>query len=439
MTTFARSSYAPFTLNTSASETREARPLDHERRLRTARRTLRLAFWEGIPGTLALSIADNFIGPLAIALGGAPMQIGLLNALPQLLAALSQLFTYKLVAWTHSRKGILLFAAGAGVLPWLPMALIPHLSLADPVLWLVPLAILVVALYQFPAPAWGSWVSDLLPLHRRGAYLGLRASVGSLAGTLLVLGMGVFLDRMGDGVLWGFSLIFLAAAAMRLSSLALFWGMHEPPMRPTSTVMSLWAFLRTAQSTNLGRIVLYTAALYFGVFLAGPYFSIFMLRDLHFSYTTFIFLQTVHVVATIIGSRLWGLYADKHGNVNVIRITGLGVSLLPLFWLVSHEAPFLMMINTLGGLCWSGFALCSLNYIYEATPPGERSRVVGYLAAFGGVGLFLGAVTGGLLAGRLPVFFAYPIMTLFLVSGVGRLLACAAFLPFMRESRRKKA
>lgn len=425
-------------MDTIASEGgAEDRVSNRERRLRATRRTLGLAFWEGLPGVLALSIADNVIGPLAIALGGTPMQIGLLSALPQLLAAQAQLLTHTFVAWAHSRKGVLLIATGLGVLPWLALAAIPHLSLADPVMWLVPLAILTLVLYQFPAPAWGSWIADLLPLHRRGAYFGLRASVGSLVGAAVVLGFGLLLDQMSSQTYWGFTIVFLVAAAMRLCSFAMMWGMSEPPMRPSRAGMGLLEFIKTAQRTNLGRVVLYTAALYLGVFLAGPYFSIFMLRDLKFSYTTFLFLQTVSVVATIIGSRLWGLYADRRGNVRVIRITGLGMASMPLLWLVSQQVPFLILVNIIGGLCWSGFALCSLNYVYEATPPGQRARVVGYLAAFGGVGLFLGAVVGGALVGHVPTLFAYPLMTLFLLSGIARLVAAAVFLPFITESRER--
>ncbi|MBI4339128.1 MAG: MFS transporter [Chloroflexi bacterium] len=415
----------------------EARASDHERRQRATRRTLRLAFWEGVPGTLALSIADNFIAPLAIALGGAPLMIGLLHAFPQLLAAQSQLLTHKLVSWTHSRRRVLLLSVGLGVLPWLVLSVIPHLSLADPVLWLVPLAVFTNVFYQFPAPAWGSWIADLLPLHRRGNFLGFRASVGSLVGMSVVMGFGVLLDRMQDGAYWGFTILFLTGASMRLWSLALIWGMHEPPMRTARASMGLLEFVKTAQRTVLGRVVLYTMVLYLGVFIAGPYFSIFMLRDLKFSYTTFVLLQVVSVVATIIGSRLWGIYADRHGNVGVIRVTGLGLSAMPLLWLVSHQVPFLMVINIIGGIAWSGFTLCSLNYVYEVSPPGERTRVVGYLAAFGGVGLFVGALVGGLIVEYVPVLFAYPVMTLFLISGIVRLVAAAVFLPFIKESRGK--
>ncbi|MBI4201637.1 MAG: MFS transporter [Chloroflexi bacterium] len=409
----------------------------HQKRHKDMRRTVRFAFWEGVPGSLALSIADNFIGPLAIALGGAPLQIGLLSALPQLLATQSQLLTHSVVGWLHSRRRVLLITMGFGAFPWLAMAAIPHLSVANPVFWLIPLAVLNLVLYQFSAPAMGSWLADVVPLHRRGTFLGSRAALGNLVGTSLVLALGFLLDELGQWVMWGFTGIFAFAALMRLGSFAMAFNMHEPHLRPSGVQMGLWHFIKTAERTNLGRMVLYVAALYFGVFLAGPYFSIFMLRDLQFSYTTFVFLHTVHVAATIVGSRLWGLYADKHGNVNVVRITGLGISIMPFFWLVSHQVPFLMLVNTFGGLCWSGFTLCSLNYVYEATLPGERSRMVGYLAALGGVGLFLGALLGGLLAGYLPAPFAYPIMSLFLLSGIVRLVGGAAILPFLKESRGK--
>ena len=49
---------------------------------RKVKDSLRFAFLEGAPAGIALGIMDNFVNPLAVALGASNVQIGVLNSLP---------------------------------------------------------------------------------------------------------------------------------------------------------------------------------------------------------------------------------------------------------------------------------------------------------------------------------------------------------------------
>ncbi|MBI4200625.1 MAG: MFS transporter [Chloroflexi bacterium] len=400
-----------------------------------ARKTLRLGFWEGTTGFTALSIAESFFSPLAIALKGTAFQIGLLVGVPYLAAALAQLFTHRLVAWLRSRKRVMLWSVGLSVLPWLGIAWLPHVGLPDPVAWLIPLAAGVMVLQNLSAPAWGSWIADLLPMRRRGDYLGLRMAAAGVVASAAVLAFGVLLDRLDSRVYWGFSAVFVLAVVLRLGSLALLSGMHEPMVRGGPNGPGLWTFLGSLGRTRLGHLVLYMGLLYFGTNVAGPYFAVYMLRDLGVGYATFMFLNAANVVAAIVGVRFWGLYADRYGNRAVLRITGVAISFLPLLWLFSQWVPYLVAINAAGGFVWGGLTLCALNFVYELAPSAARTRAVGHFNASIGAGVFLGGLAGGIIAGRVPLLFEHRLMTLFLLSGVLRLLVTVVFVPTIRGTQ----
>lgn len=52
-----------------------------------------------------------------------------------------------------------------------------------------------------------------------------------------------------------------------------------------------------------------------------------------------------------------------------------------------------------------------------------------YFRAMALMGTFGGALTGGAIAAHLPTLFAYQMMTLFLLSGVLRLMSVVSLLP----------
>jgi predicted MFS family arabinose efflux permease len=185
-------------------------------------------------------------------------------------------------------------------------------------------------------------------------------------------------------------------------------------------------------------MLLYVFFLNFAVNLAGPFFTPYMLRTLHFSYPVYASMFVLSAVGAVWAVSHWGNAADRGGNRRMVFVSGLMVGVLPLWWAVSGNPLYLGMVNFLGGVAWAGFNLTTINYLYDATTPQNRAT---YLACFNigiGIATALGALTGGLVISHLPPITGSAFVTLFLISGCLRILSTCGLMPHIKEARKVK-
>lgn len=415
--------------------------------------SLRFAFLEGAPAGIALGIMDNFVNPLAVALGASNIQIGVLNSLPRLFVSLSQLKTADLVERVGSRRRLIVPAVFLHALSFLPIALIPFLvantllppGVALPLLTLGYVWCMVSA--HFAGPAWGSMLSDLVPVRKRGSYFGRRERLLGFVSVLSVFLAGYYLNwseasasgglpTKKEAALFGFFIVFLVAGSARAISGYLMTLIYEPPLRiKEEHYFSFWDFLRRAPEGNFGRYVAFVAVIHFAVLMSGPFFSVFMLRDLGFSYLTYSLLVGVAQTFALLSGPFWGKYADKVGNLRVLRICSCILPFLPILWIFSQDVRYLFFVQILSGIGWGGFNLCSVNFVYESAIPEKRTRCVSYYSATNGIAAFAGTLLGGFLANHLPHLMGYRLLFLFLLSGVFRALAGVFLLTKVKEVR----
>ena len=86
----------------------------------------------------------------------------------------------------------------------------------------------------------------------------------------------------------------------------------------------LW---REMRGTQFSRFAIFTAVMSFFAGIAGPFYAVYMLRDLHFSYMQFMATQAVVVLSQVGTLTLWGRLGDRFGNRFVLAVTG---SLIPV-------------------------------------------------------------------------------------------------------------
>jgi MFS family permease len=94
-----------------------------------------------------------------------------------------------------------------------------------------------------------------------------------------------------------------------------------------------------------------------------------------------------------------------------------------------------MLVQIWTGFSWSGVTLCAGNFIYDAVTPQKRVRCIAYFNVINGVAIFLGSSIGGFLASRLPPLFGYPLLSLFTLSCLGRLIFYLILSRRFREVR----
>ena len=412
----------------------------------TRRASLRYSVKEGVAWSTSNALGPSYIAPYAIALKANNLQIGLLTSVPTLVANLSEIKTPKLME-KASRKRIVTvgdFIQALMLLPIASVALIYPIvgpnSLIAPTI-LIILYTIYLMLNSFTTPAWSSWMGDLVREKERGRFFSRRNTITGVASILAILAAGISLYLLtAQRVLFGFATLFVLASIALLISWYYFRKQYEPKFKyKDEFYFSFTGFLKRMKNNNFGRFTIYVSLMFFALSLSSPFFAVYMLSYLHFSYLAFVSITLSYSIAVVISVRHWGRLSDRYGNLLVLRICGFLVPLTPILWLLSPNPIYLAGVQALAGVLWGGFYLAASNYIYDCVSQQRRGMCFAYSDALNGIGVFLGAIVGGLIATFVSVGFIPIFLFLFLVSGLLRLAFSAAILPMLREVRHVEA
>jgi hypothetical protein len=390
---------------------------------------------------------ENYFSAFALLLQASPFQIAILSSLPQMIGILFQLLSVKILPYLSNARQLILVGGIGQALCWIPLFALPLLFSKHGAWWLILCIVLYVALGSLAVPAWNSLLIGLVESHSRGTYFARRFQLTSLT-SFLALGAAGAILNIGEG--WGFHwsgfvLIFSAAAVARALAtrcqLATAEGVTASiPEAPGG----FRHFLLRAATPDLRWFLLFSCLMHFSVSIAGPFFVLYMLRDLHLSYLQYAGWMASGVLAQFLTSQPWGQLSDRYGNKAILHVTGFSIPLLPLLYLVSDAYPFLLMVNFFGGATWAGLSLGLQNYVFDSVQPEERTRGVAVANAVNASGWFLGAMAGSWLATVIPSQIQVLWITmqpasnlpfLFAISGLLRLLVSLSLLGSFQEPR----
>lgn len=404
----------------------------------------------------AYSVSDGagmrYITPYALSLGASNMHIGLLAALPTMLGNLSQLFTIKAME-KHSRKRISVICAVLQAFMWLAVMgvgalffLFPGFAKAAPVSLIAVYSLLAV-FGAIITPAWTSWMGQLVNKEHYGHYFGIRNRVVGFVAIIAMLIAGFILDYFKQTkVFIGFAIIFFIAFIARLVSARLLKKQHEPKLElHDGYYFSLWQFARKMMQNNFGIFVLFVSLLYLGTYVASPFFSVYMLKQLNFSYLFYTLVIMSAPVSVLVFIPAWGKFADIYGSLETMKLCGYLVFLVPLLWMGSALfirldstvlLIYLLAIELFSGFIWAGFNIAVNDFIFEAVTPERIGICTAYFSIFTGIGLFLGASLGGFISSiNFSVLGLTPLFMVFLFSAILRLVIPLLLIPKIHEVR----
>ena len=384
-----------------------------------------------------LGLTQNYMTPLALELKATTAQIGLLASVPSLTMALSQLAAPRLSERAGSRKGLILPVVFTHAVMFIPILFIPFLMHTAQVWWLIGFVTVSVVSGAIANPAWGSMMADLVPESLRGRYFGFRGQIaGLITLVFFFIGGAVLQYFTGINVFAGYAILFGGAAVFRLLSFFFLSRMYEPVQAASKADgPGLFELVKNMWSSNLGKFTLYIALIDFGVCVSAPFFTVYMLRDLHFSYMSFVVVTSAGAIATFVFQTFWGRRADMAGNIKVIKFTSMILPVVPLLWLGSTNIYYLIAANIVSGFAWSGYMLSAVNFVYDASEPRLRTRQIAIFNATDGTACCLGALIGGFIAPYLPELLGFQLRSLFTISGVLRGLVVILMLRQITEVR----
>lgn len=397
------------------------------------------SFWEGIFSACTGGMTNDYFAPYALALKATTRQIGLLAAAPFFASSIVQLESARVMERLKSHRKIIAIFVFLQLAMFIPIIFVPYLFKAKPVPFLIIFITLFVSLNTFVSPVLSNLMAKYVPRGMRGRYFGWRNKITTIILIISSLSAGLILHSFKKNVLTGFMVIFSIAFIARIFSWACLIRMQEPPFKiDKNSYFSLFDFVKNIRNSNFGRFALFFSGVQFCVNVASPFFSVFMLNDLKFSYITYTIIISIVTVIQILTIGRWGRCADMVGNVKVLRLTSLIIASLPLWWIISQNPFYLIFAQALSGFAWAGFNLCAGNFILDAVTPQKRIRCIAYFNILVGIGVSLGGLLGGQLAVFVPNIFGYKMLTLFLISSALRFFVVLSLSPKIQEVRPAK-
>ena len=417
----------------SMSESRKKVILTHVKEKLEKEKTLNLSIKEAMSSSVTGGTGDSYITPYALALMNSRQNnfvIGLLGSLPNLLATISQIFGSPAME-KYPRKKIIVVSVALNALMWLPIISLSFFFWKN--LFTNYLPTILIILYSLYAvfgaiagPAWFSLMGELVPEKIRGKYFSKRNKIagGVVLVSMLIAAFVLDFFKTKGLALLGFSILFFIACFFRLISVALFTKHHYPKLKlEKGYYFSFVQFIKKAPYNNFGKFTIYVTLMHSAAAIAGPFFAVYMLKDLNFSYTIYMLTNVSATIFTLLFFPLVGKFSDKYGNRELLKFGSFLVPIIPIVWLFSPNPVYLILVPQLiAGIGWAAFNFAASNFIYDSVTPQRRGICVAYFNVVAGIGIFLGATVGGLLAQYLPITFMNKLLFIFLISGILRFL-----------------
>jgi MFS family permease len=387
---------------------------------------LRAILADGATFSVMVGVGETYLPAFALAAGLGELAAGLVATVPLLAGGLLQLVSPLAIRRLESHRRWVVFCTLCQALSFLPLAVAAWLGSVS--IWLVFMMASIYWGAGFAAgPAWNTWVGSLVPESVRASYFARRTRFSQAGVMLGFMGGGLALQA---GASWGrvvamFAGLFLVAAACRLLSTAFLASQSEPvPPSDEHRHVPLGEFLGRLRRGGEGSLLLYLLSVQCAAQIAGPYFTPYMLKQVHFSYAEYVILIGVSFAAKVIALPALGRFAQRVGARRLLWLGGIGIIPVSGMWLASSAFGYLLFVQVLAGLAWAAYELAMFLLFFESIPEFERTSVLTTYNLGHALATVVGSLIGGLMLavmGKSPGTY----LAIFCLSSVARLATLA--------------
>ena len=338
--------------------------------------------------------------------------------------AVSKLLRPRAVAVASATAGAIVWTAVGASLWWLPPSaseLSGH--------WFIAFFAALGMTGAFATVGWTSWVQEWIPDRLRGKYFGVRNQLLQFATVAFLLSVGWLFQQLHRSAL-AFQIVIFGSVALRVASVVLQQRTVTPILRSQTESTLSWGEQFKLLPRSFFWFVAFGAVWGFAANCIGPFYTVFMYRQLNMSVNAVSWLAILSGVGGGLTYPVWGKLADRFGNKPVMIFSLIAWQLQNFLWciLTRNSSWILYGMWLFGGLMSAGFILGLFNILLRLIPPEAKTLSISFNLAITSLVTAVAPMFGGWLLERLLDSGADPLRTyhqLFLIQPVVALLACS--------------
>ncbi|MCC7357942.1 MAG: MFS transporter [Anaerolineales bacterium] len=370
-------------------------------------------FWSSIYG-----VASGFTTALAVRLGASNTAISWMTSGAALSALLIVPLAGRFLQRRAKRRRLILFAlflSRASALLFIVTPLVRQSSVAPGLLVILISLLATVPMHVFNV-GFPPFLSEAIPLAERAKVFAARNTLASVTGISFSVIFGWALVAMpfplNYQVMFFIGFIFatlssyyLARVRVEEPALAL-----EPPPAPVPAAPvaprpplrqrlgSLWAELQAERGFVRFNVNTFLHA--FGMWMAGPLYTLYLLRELGLGENWLGILGAVTSVSAILGYQVWRRVIERWGEPNTLKLTMLLLGAYPLLLGLSGWPPVILLAGAVHGLVSAGVSLAHFNTQLRVLPPAKGHAFTALNMTFMNSGIMVAPLIGVALANR---------------------------------------
>ena len=372
-------------------------------KIQKVKQNLKLSTIEGCFWAIMYGGGETFLSACAVFLQFSAFQISFLSSFPPFIGSCFQLFSATLKNKFRDIKQFVVTMSYVQALLWL--VLIYLLFYKPTYKYILIWSCFYWTIGTIIQPAWTAWMGYFVPRRIRARYFGKRNRIIGFISFLATFVAGYILDIFNENMIFGFSVIFIAAFVGRTISAFYLNKKFNFEERETKNLIEyIYTFKNLVNRQNKSfYYIMFSSYINFSIMFFGPLFSIYILRTMELSVFIYTINMTLWQISNFSSSNYFGKLCEKIGDYKVLKLSTYTIVFLPILWILLYylndqlQIIATFLVSILAGICFSAYTLSSFNLVYKIS---EKEDVIHFSALntfIRGFAILMGGILAGLL------------------------------------------
>ena len=372
-------------------------------KIQKVKQNLKLSTIEGCFWAIMYGGGETFLSACAVFLQFSAFQISFLSSFPPFIGSCFQLFSATLKNKFRDIKQFVVTMSYVQALLWLVLI---YLLFYEPTYkYILIWSCFYWTIGTIIQPAWTAWMGYFVPRRIRARYFGKRNRIIGFISFLATFVAGYILDIFNENMIFGFSIIFIAAFVGRTISAFYLNKKFNFEERETKNLIEyIYTFKNLVNQQNKSfYYIMFSSYINFSIMFFGPLFSIYILRSMELSVFIYTINMTLWQISNFSSSNYFGKLCEKIGDYKVLKLSTYTIVFLPILWILLYylndqlQIIATFLVSILAGICFSAYTLSSFNLVYKIS---EKEDVIHFSALntfIRGFAILMGGILAGLL------------------------------------------